>query len=280
MSDDEGVGSLLRPPRCPPEGGDLEAQRPTPLKGRRMPLALVVLNAAAVTPVTIVALYPGHSVWLTFALLACLWVVVPLGCCAVMRGSAQLLSTAWRRGLRDVHLQALLAVPASLGFFCAAATLYHFCAVPLGLDLDAMRRTLSEYGLRAEDPPPDIAATLWLSLLNPLEEEFFWRLYLFRHLHEACKRSLSLGSRHRSWQVAGGCTSILYASYHVPVVMLFSKSPLVLSFAFLGLVGLGYSLQLMLERYGLVLTVAVHAAADAAACLVVADLVWRLGIAK
>ena len=47
-----------------------------------------------------------------------------------------------------------------------------------------------------------------------------------------------------------------------------------------GLLVLGLTLQAVVERYGLLVAVGLHAALDAAACMVFADIVWSLKMAS
>ena len=73
------------------------------------------------------------------------------------------------------------------------------------------------------------------------------------------------------------CTSALYAAYHVPVVWTFLPPALCVA-AYLGLVALGVLLQLLVDRFGLVLAILVHAAYDLTASLLVADIIFAWGI--
>ena len=63
------------------------------------------------------------------------------------------------------------------------------------------------------------------------------------------------------------------------VIILFLPPPLV-ALSFLLLVALGVKLQLIVERFGLLLAVSVHLGADAVASLIVTDVLWEWGLAR
>ena len=80
-----------------------------------------------------------------------------------------------------------------------------------------------------------------------------------------------------AWWPPACAVAFLYASYHLPVVWRLQPSTIVI-LAFPFLVGLGLTLQLLVERFGLVLTTLVHCAFDIVACLILSDILWDWGI--
>ena len=245
--------------------------------GQRAPPWLIMLLGVLVTPTVIVGFTILDSVWLTYASLYYLWVVAPTAVCFCWSSSRRQLFASLQRGWRQQQrLQWLLAVPVAVIVIGSCMLAYHLLAAPLGLDLDAVRERLAEYGLTPENPAGDLGALAWLTFLNPLMEEFFWRLFLFEGLRPLS--SSSSGNPRARWWWPATLTSMLYASYHVPIVWQFIP-PVLAALSFCGLVIIGLSLQHIVYRYGLILAVAVHFAYDACVSLIVADVIWGLGIA-
>ena len=181
--------------------------------------------------------------------------------------------------------------------------LYGVFARAISFDEESIRewmgRTLQ---LTKNTPAPDIGVMLWLSFVNPVMEEFFWRLFLFELLFFPRKGLVEpLVPRQaprtgRPWWQPCILISMLYASYHVPVVWGFLPTGLV-AVAWVSLVGLGIflqvrsptfldlrspslivplgiCLQLVVERIGLVLATAIHCAIDVVASVIFAGILW------
>ena len=228
--------------------------------GQRAPPWLIVLLGVLVTPTVIVGFTILDSVWLTYCSLYYLWVVAPTAVCFCWSSSRRQLFASLQRGWRhNQRLQWLLALPIDVVVIGTCMLAYHLLAAPLGLDLGVMRERLAEYGLTPSNPGGDLGALAWLTFLNPLMEEFFWRLFVFEGLRPLGASSSSARAR---WWTPATLTSVLYASYHVPIVWQFLP-PVLVALGFCFLVGLGLSLQYAVYRYGVILAVAVHFAYDA-----------------
>jgi len=246
-----------------------------PLTHSRIPLTVVVLLALSVTPIVAAGLYAEHSIWLTFAALFGVWIFVPLLLSAACHGSGRLLLASFHQGMQRPRWQLLVATPAALVSLAIAMGSYHLLALPLGVDLELIRERLGSYGLTSEEPLPDVSVISWLTLLNPPMEEFFWRLFVFRHLQSYDRPC----SRCRRWWTPAIATSLMYAAYHTPVTMLLLQPTLVVLSA-CGLVALGLILQAVVERFGLLVATGLHASLDVAACMIFADIVWSLQMAS
>ena len=252
------------------EGDGREESHDLPLTGvARLPSkAVVVLLGLSSTLVTVVFFAVLRNVWLTFVGVATVWVVVPLGWCRLNSAVKRIVATAGRRGLRRHRTQLALSLPAALVIIGSAVVIYRFAARVL-IDVDRVRQRLAEYGLTAAMPLPDAGVMTWLTFLNPFMEEFFWRLFVFHHLRHP----------HRSWWTPAACTEMMYAAYHLPVVARFLPWAQVL-LAGAGLFCFGLLLQIIVERVGLILALAVHMAGDFVVSLLVADIIWSWGIAQ
>ena len=175
------------------------------------PVMLVVFLGALVTPTVFLGFTLLHSVWLTYISLYYLWVVAPAAVCYFWSGSRQRVLVGWRRGIRRLRVQAALALPTLPLVIGGGMLAYHLLARPLGIDPDAMRAALRVYGLTADNPVGDLGALTWLTFLNPIMEECFWRIFLFESLRHSEAASAWL-----RWWAPCLATSLLYASYHVP----------------------------------------------------------------
>jgi hypothetical protein len=254
------------------EDGRLDESHDLPLTGTGVAglprKAAVVLLGLSSTLVTVLFFVVLGNVWLTFAGVATVWVVVPLGWCHRSTAVKRIVLTAGRRGLRRPRWQLALSVPAVMLIIASALVIYR-AAARVFVDVDQVRQRLAEYGLTAEMPVPDAGMMTWLTFLNPFMEEFFWRLFVFQLLRQP----------QRSWWAPAACTEMMYAAYHLPVVLRFlAWSQALLAGA--GLVAFGILLQLIVERVGLILAVAVHMAGDFVVSLLVADIIWSWGIAQ
>ena len=312
VADEErGVARLVDGGSSSCAGGGDESLSPAPLP-QLPPLALSTFLGVLVTPTVCVGFLVLKSVWLTYASLYYLWVVAPAAVCYVWNGARVACYTSWRWGLRNARMQLLLAVPLMILVVSGAVGGAHLLAVPvLHLDVSLIRARLATYGLTQTNPSGDMGALAWLTLLNPLMEEGFWRIFLFNLLllrqlptpklasvdaadasvagaaasatnagGEVGERFSSVPSSSSSvgqWWRAGLLTSALYAAYHVPIV--WSCLPFGLCVAaYLGLVALGVLLQLVVERFGVVLAILLHAAVDLTASLLIADIIFGWGI--
>ena len=312
------------------------------------PFELVIFLGALVTPTVVLGFLVLRSVWLTYASLYYLWVVAPSAVCFTWSGARARVRTGLRQGRRNFRRQLCLVLPLDVLVVGTSLYGYHLLAEPvLGLDMGMLRATLAQFGLTPSNPAGDLGALAWLTLLNPLMEEGFWRLFLFQMLlprrrppasprppvgggvacggtgcscsgggeegalvgssdeHSDDHSGVHSGAQSGIDECGGGgqaidnaessaesglfasvcawwgpclLTSCLYASYHVPVVWSFLPLPLCAA-AFLGLVGLGVLLQLIVERVGLVLAVGVHLAYDLCASLIIADVLFGWGLA-
>ena len=147
------------------------------------PFELVIFLGALVTPTVVVGFLMLRSVWLTYASLYYLWVVAPSAVCFTWSGARERVRAGLRHGRRNFRGQLCLVLP--LGVLVVGTSLlgYHLLAEPvLGLDMGVLRSTLAQYGLTPSNPAGDLGALAWLTLLNPLMEEGFWRLFLFQML--------------------------------------------------------------------------------------------------
>ena len=252
------------------------------LAGALAPVWLVVLLGCLVTPTVVLSFLVLHSVWLTYISLYYLWVVVPAAVCFVFLGSRQHVLAGFRRGTHRPRQQLALALPLAAAVVVSSALGYHLLARPLGIDMAIIRAKLLDFGLSPATPAGDLGTMAWLTFLNPVMEEGFWRLFVFELLRspEHLQPTGGDGSRSSSWWQWWGpacATSAMYAAYHVPVVWQFLPRLLV-PVAYCLLVGLGMMLQLLVARFGLVLACGVHLAYDATACVILADALWGLGL--
>lgn len=228
---------------------------------------LVVLMALLVTPSVGVGVLVLHNAFLTFSGLAWLWVVAPAFLLYLYPAAWAIVSSAIKRGMRHAAWQAALGIPSAIAIIGLNILCYHFGARLLGLDASSMRAGLgSSFGLTDGTPLPDVEVILWLSLVNPVMEEFFWRVFVFELIRGGCEW----------WRPACGA-AILYAMYHVPVMMAFLPTPLI-ALAFVLLIGLGVALQVSVDRIGLIFAVILHCSFDVVACILFADVVWSWGL--
>ena len=252
---------------------DGEADEPRTLlpPAESAPRSLIVFLGALVTPTVVLGFTILHSVWLTFLSLYYLWVVAPSVVCLSWPGSRQRMAHALQRGLRRWRLQALLALLAIPVLIGTTLLTFHLFAPPLGLSPKRLQPGLGIFGLTPAHWASDVGALTWLTFLNPLMEEAFWRLFIFNSLW------IETPSAWARWWAPALATSVLYASYHVPVILNFLPVVLVMV-GFVFLVAFGVMLQLVVERYGLILAVGVHLAGDAAVSLIVTDMLWKWGL--
>ncbi len=115
----------------------------------RAPIWLCIFLGVIVTPSVVVGFDIMHDVWLTYIALYYIWVVAPIGVCYFWRGSRQLLYAAFKRGVRRIRLQVVLAVVAIPTMIGGAMVGYHLLAGPLHIDdiERDMRPSLRDFGL-------------------------------------------------------------------------------------------------------------------------------------
>lgn len=236
------------------------------------PLALVLTIGALPVPTVLVGLVALKSIWLTLAGMYYVWVVSPTVVCYAYAGTRMRSLAAYRRVARGARRQLAIAVPACAAVVGVGVLAYHFLGRVLGVDPRAIARGLEPYGLVEAAVAADVSVIAWLVVLNPVMEEFFWRLFLFAQL-----RGDDDEGGARWWGPACGVAA-LYAAYHVPVIAAVGLPPPLVALGGACLVGFGLAMQLVVERHGLVVAIGVHAAADITACVVLADVVWRLGL--
>ena len=169
-------------------GSTLDPSMSTPLTtthGRQLPpVPLIIFLGAVVTLSVQVGFNLLRSIWLTYVSLYYLWVVGPASVCYEWPGARELVLAQFRVGSRNFRLQLSLALPSFVGILGTSMIGYHFLHLPalFGIDLDEMRQTMATYGLTPDSPGGDIGVLAWLTLLNPLMEEGFWRVFVFRML--------------------------------------------------------------------------------------------------
>lgn len=238
------------------------------------PAVLVVVHAALIVPAVILCFSVLHHIWLTYFALFSLWVLGPIAACHYWAGAQQRALIALSRGLHRWRLQAPFAVASVPLLTVTLLASYHFLAAPLHISDKAMQPALGSFGLLPSTIGLDVISLLWLTLVNPVMEECFWRIYVFEMLRQPAP-----GKRRSTWWAPALASAALYASYHVPVVANFLR-PSLCALAYVGLVGLGLLLQLIVEHVGVLVAIGVHTAADAAASLIASDIIWRWGLAN
>jgi hypothetical protein len=232
------------------------------------PPSIAVLLGALTTVATTLCFATLHDVWITFGAVFCIWVVAPCGMCCAYPGLRGMIVARGRHKLRHACFQATLALPLAVLTIAFALLAIHFGARALGFERSAVRMELAEFGVSNRTVGSDVGTMAWLSALNPVMEEGFWRLFLFEQLRATD------GSR---WWAPASVVSCLYAAYHLPVVWSFLP-PMLVALAAPFLFSLGLTLQLMVERHGLVLAAMVHSAFDIVACLILSDILWPWGL--
>lgn len=228
-----------------------------------VPVALIALLGLLVAPTVLVGVDILHNVFLTFTALAYLWSVAPAIMCLIYPGAWVLVAAACQRGSHWPLRQICLAVPAFVIIIATGLLECRMVSSVFGINILAIRTSLARFGLTSESAAPDAEVIAWLSVVNPILEEFFWRVFMFE-----CLRG------QRFWLPALG-VSTLYASYHVPVVWNVLPPGLV-ALTFLFLVLLGLALQLIVDHVGLILAAAVHCAYDVVACMLLSDVLWSV----
>ena len=149
-------------------------------------------------------------------------------------------------------------------------------------EIEPARERAAALGLDPAHPAAVGFFIIWLSLVNPVLEEAFWRIFLYEMLSwgrcNAAGDDVDEPDGATRWwasrpTVALVATSALYASYHVSVLASVLSAP----FACIGealLFGYGVFLQLLTRRFGVVAAILAHAGGDAVVGFVLGDLVW------
>jgi len=215
-----------------------------------------------------------QSVWATLFSLVVVWVVCPAVVCSRWPRVCKLVRDELARTCRTPMRQIVSA--SVIGVVSAATGLasWHFLRDPLHLPIEPTRISLEHYGLYDDKPAGSIFLIVWLTLVNPVEEEFFWRVFLMQLLHAHWADSRLLRSRPRGAVYAAGlASSVLYAAYHVPVVAAVAPLPLAL-LAGVCLVGFGAFLQLLTQAGFVIVALGIHVAGDLVVGMVFADIVW------
>lgn len=261
----------------------------------------------------VVFLQRGAGVWMPMLTLHWLGMgLAPLVFCAVfrqssMRESLEAEAKAFRATWAShkclcLTLLCAEAVAAALLTYARIRAYRFFFQREVGMDLhEAVRAALSLLGVKSATPcewRSLVGAGFYFSLVNPLVEELFWRVFLRRELAECLSEGggESRGEDARlpllaataasqqtppeaarlakplSWMRATAL-ALFYASYHTVVVArLFGGGLAALSLPLLTM--LGHVLNLVRERPamgGLCGALALHVGVDFAACLVAAE---------
>ena len=247
------------------DDGVTEAQLP--------PLLLVLFLAALSTPMILAWWLGVRSVWATLGSLVIVWVVCPAGVCSYWPRVRKLIRDEVARTCRNPGCQLLVAFAIGVLQLAAALAVWHYFKEPLGLPPRGTRAKLSAYGLDDTEAASDIFLIAWITLVNPVMEEFFWRLFVMQLLLAHWGDSKACGQPRGGLHAAFLVTSVFYAAYHVPVVAALAPLPLA-CVAGLGLVGLGAFFQALTQAGYLIVAVGIHLSCDAVAMAVFADIVW------
>ena len=242
--------------------------------GETAPTWLVLGIAVLVTPTVFVGFSILNSVWLTYLSLYYLWIVSPALVCFCWTGSRRIVGFGLKRALRRPWVQTAIAVGVIPVIIAASLFVYHSLRESLGIDKEELRPELGIFGLTPAAIFGDVGVLAWLTFINPMMEELFWRIFLF----ESLRRPDGASSVQRWWGAAI-VTNMIFASYHVPVALNFFQ-PALVAVAYVGLVGLGLALQIIVEHVGVIVAIGVHLAVDACASLIVADMLWRWGLRR
>ena len=238
------------------------------------PLALIVFQGMLVTPTVALGFNVLQSIWLTYLSLYWVWVISPAVVCFCWPSARVRIKHALHLGLQRLRMQTVLAVSVSPLLIGSVLLSYHVVAKPLHIDERSMRPLLVPWGLSSASVGFDIGTLMWLTFLNPVMEEFFWRVYLLEMLRPFGNDGPTCA---RGWAPTA-ISATLYASYHVVVVSNFLPMALCL-LSFVCLAMLGLALQGVLARVGLIAAIGVHLAVDACLSLIIADVLWRWGLA-
>ena len=137
-----------------------------------------------------------------------------------------------------------------------------------------------------------IFLALWFSFVNPVLEEFFWRVFLRWELRDPCCGVDVAGGESRPMDLEGNVddqlddqppeickilVSCYFASYHVVVVLFFLQW----YWAVLAGVGLAVTGRLLVwvqedKRYGLMTSLGAHVGLDVAFCFIVAQIYFKI----
>ncbi|KAL1521245.1 hypothetical protein AB1Y20_020916 [Prymnesium parvum] len=237
------------------------------------PLPLTLLHACLSTLVVCLSFASARALWPTLAALVVVWLALPALICAAYPLAASLLREELRRVCGRAWLQLRLAAPLAAAAAAFSLAAWHVAKRPLGLPPVSTRERLASFGLSDSAPWADVFLIVWLTLVNPLMEEFFWRVYLMQLFLARWRDSRFCRHPHGGTIAAGLAASAFYAAYHVPVVASVAPLPLAL-LAGVGLVAIGGAFQLLTQRGYLIVSIGLHMSADLVVGMVLADIVW------
>lgn len=186
-SSDEGA--------APPErGGAARAALPPP--------AVVLTVGALPTLVVLVAMVAIGSVWAAVFGVEASWLVTPVLVCLRWPASKRLALAGWRAASQRPLLQVLVGVGLWVGSAGSAVLLFWLVGRHTGV-IPGVRSRAAEYGLSETHPAAVYFFIGWFSLVNPVLEEMFWRIFLFEHMQPAVAPGAAEGASGAA--VAGAC---------------------------------------------------------------------------
>lgn len=243
------------------------------LAARLPPLSLVIALGLLSTPMILAWFWGMRSLWATLGSLVVVWVVCPLIVCTVWPHTRKLIHDEILRTCRNPGRQTAFAVLLGSCTVAMSLSAWHYFARPLGLPPATTRQQLSALGLDESEPWADIFLISWLTLVNPLMEEFFWRVFLMQLLLAYWNDSRFCSKPRHAMYVAAFTASTLYAAYHVPVIATVAPLSLAL-FAGVCLVMIGGLFQALAQAGFLIIAFGLHMCGDLVICMILADIVW------
>jgi membrane protease YdiL (CAAX protease family) len=145
------------------------------------PPVVAVLLGALPTFIVLVGLLVFGSIWAAVFGVETSWVLAPAVVCWVWPASRKGAADDWHAATQRLRLQALVGVAfwmvsaasAVLGFWLLGR---HTGIIPM------VRSRAAEFGLSEGHSGAVWFFIFWFSLVNPVLEEFFWRIFIFGHL--------------------------------------------------------------------------------------------------
>lgn len=175
-SSDEGAAT--------PERGVAEAALPLP--------AVVLTVGTLPTLVVLVAMVWISSVWAAVFGVEASWIVTPALVCLRWPASKRLALAGWRAASQRPLLQVLVGVALWVGSAGSAVLLFWLVGRHTGI-IPGVRSRAAEYGLSETHPAAVYFFVVWFSLVNPVLEELFWRIFLYEHMQPAVAPPPGLG---------------------------------------------------------------------------------------
>ena len=257
------------------------AQLLTTTAPTRPPLALILIIGALPTPVVFGGMIGASSVFLALFGVEASWIFPPLAVLWAWPAARARVQRGWARACRKRGRQLALGLALWVTTVGGAVLLFYVFGRRTG-EIEPAPERAAALGLDPAHPASVGFFIIWLSLVNPVLEEAFWRIFLYEMLSwgrcNAAGDDVDEPDGATRWwasrpTVALVATSALYATYHVSVLASVLSAP----FACLGealLFGYGVFLQLLTRRFGVVAAILAHAGGDAVVGFVLGDLVW------